>query len=217
MPQIDELPVLLGGDVVASHGFSSFRHIYHKSICSLVAARCAFCWQRHDDRIEKLPGGPREYAQAMEQLSLCIERRKAQRPALEALRQPLEDGFGSVSRAAGRVVFPARFMLIATMNLCPCGGRGDPAAEEPRCKERPDTALRGGAVRRPSGRHTCCRHRRAGRLRPALLAARSARRRCAGFCQEVSDLGRRAPRLPGDVVRCQGSRAHGRQISRRPR
>src|SRR5207248_3083618 len=46
-----------------------------------------------------------------------------------ALRQPLEDGFVSVSRAASRVVFPARFQLIATMNLCPCGGRGDPAAQ----------------------------------------------------------------------------------------
>src|SRR5262249_26452017 len=52
-----------------------------------------------------------------------------QRPALEALRQPLEDGFVSVSRAVGRVVSPARFQLIATMNLCPCGGRGDPAAQ----------------------------------------------------------------------------------------
>jgi magnesium chelatase family protein len=51
------------------------------------------------------------------------------RPALEALRQPLEDGFVSVARVAGRVVFPARFQLVGTMNLCPCGARGDPAAE----------------------------------------------------------------------------------------
>jgi magnesium chelatase family protein len=48
---------------------------------------------------------------------------------LEALRQPLEDGFIAVARAAGQAVFPARFQLVATMNLCPCGGRGDPAAE----------------------------------------------------------------------------------------
>jgi len=52
-----------------------------------------------------------------------------QRPALEALRQPLEDGFVSVAQAAGRVVFPARFQLVATMNLCACGGRGDPSAQ----------------------------------------------------------------------------------------
>jgi magnesium chelatase family protein len=52
-----------------------------------------------------------------------------QRPALEALRQPLEDGVISVARAEGRAVFPARFQLVAAMNMCPCGGRGDPAAE----------------------------------------------------------------------------------------
>jgi magnesium chelatase family protein len=51
------------------------------------------------------------------------------RNALEALRQPLEDGAISVARVGGRIVFPARFQLVATMNLCPCGARGDPAAE----------------------------------------------------------------------------------------
>jgi magnesium chelatase family protein len=49
------------------------------------------------------------------------------RPALEALRQPLEDGVVTIARVAGRAVFPARFQLVATMNLCPCGARGDPA------------------------------------------------------------------------------------------
>ena len=48
-----------------------------------------------------------------------------QRPALEALRQPLEDGVVSIARVEGRAVFPARFQLVASMNLCPCGGRGD--------------------------------------------------------------------------------------------
>jgi magnesium chelatase family protein len=52
-----------------------------------------------------------------------------QRPALEALRQPLEDGLVSIARAEGRAVFPARFQLVAAMNMCPCGGRGDPASE----------------------------------------------------------------------------------------
>ncbi len=51
------------------------------------------------------------------------------RPTLEALRQPLEDGAISIARAEGKAVFPARFQLVATMNLCPCGARGDPAAE----------------------------------------------------------------------------------------
>ena len=51
------------------------------------------------------------------------------RPALEALRQPLEDGSVAVARVAGRVLFPARFVLVGTMNLCPCGARGDPSVE----------------------------------------------------------------------------------------
>jgi magnesium chelatase family protein len=49
------------------------------------------------------------------------------RPALEALRQPLEDGLISVARAEGTALYPAQFQLVGTMNLCPCGARGDPA------------------------------------------------------------------------------------------
>jgi magnesium chelatase family protein len=48
---------------------------------------------------------------------------------LEGLRQPLEDGTVAVARIGGRCLFPARFQLVGTMNLCPCGGRGDPAAQ----------------------------------------------------------------------------------------
>lgn len=43
------------------------------------------------------------------------------RAVLESMRQPLEDGVVTVSRAAGSVTFPARFQLIAAMNPCPCG------------------------------------------------------------------------------------------------
>lgn len=48
------------------------------------------------------------------------------RLVLECLRQPLEDGRVTVSRAHGSIVFPARFTLLAAMNPCPCGFLTDP-------------------------------------------------------------------------------------------
>jgi magnesium chelatase family protein len=47
------------------------------------------------------------------------------RRVLEALRQPLEEGRVTISRAARTAAFPARFMLVAAMNPCPCGFHGD--------------------------------------------------------------------------------------------
>lgn len=51
------------------------------------------------------------------------------RHILENLRQPLEDGVIHVSRAAGNLVFPAKFVLVAAMNPCPCGFLGDKEKE----------------------------------------------------------------------------------------
>lgn len=48
------------------------------------------------------------------------------RDVLEAMRQPLEDGLVTVSRAQGTLNFPARFILVAAMNPCPCGNQGNP-------------------------------------------------------------------------------------------
>ncbi len=48
------------------------------------------------------------------------------RSTLEALRQPLEDGVITVSRAAGTITYPANVMLCGSMNPCPCGNYGSP-------------------------------------------------------------------------------------------
>jgi len=73
--------------------------------------------------------GPRpgEVTLAHRGVLLLDELPEFSRALLEALRQPLEDGVVAVARVGGRAVFPARFQLVATMNLCPCGARGDPA------------------------------------------------------------------------------------------
>ena len=61
------------------------------------------------------------------------------RDALEALRQPLEEGTITIVRARARVSFPARFTLLAAMNPCPCGHLGDPRHE---CECTPSSVLR---------------------------------------------------------------------------
>ena len=75
--------------------------------------------------------GPRpgEVSLAHRGVLLLDELPEFARHTLEGLRQPLEDGIVTVSRAAARATFPASVLLVATMNLCPCGARGDPRLE----------------------------------------------------------------------------------------
>ncbi len=72
---------------------------------------------------------PGEVSLAHRGVLLLDELPEFSRSVLEALRQPLEDGVVAVSRVGGHALFPARFQLVGTMNLCPCGARGDPALE----------------------------------------------------------------------------------------
>jgi magnesium chelatase family protein len=64
------------------------------------------------------------------------------RAALEALREPLETGRITISRAARQASFPARFQLVAAMNPCPCGWLGAPAGLGKACRCTPEAVAR---------------------------------------------------------------------------
>ena len=110
------------------------------SVCGLLAADrplitvAPFRAPHHGASAPAIVGGgpsprPGEVSLAHRGVLLLDELPEFPRSVLESLRQPLEDGVVAVARAGGHALFPARFVLVGTMNMCPCGARGDPALE----------------------------------------------------------------------------------------
>ena len=103
-----------------------------------VVARRPFRAPHHTVSDAALVGGgdgarPGEVSLAHRGVLFLDELPEFRRGALEALRQPLEDGVVSVSRAHAKATYPARPIVVAAMNPCPCGLAGDP-----RCRCAPD-------------------------------------------------------------------------------
>jgi magnesium chelatase family protein len=108
-----------------------------------IATRRPFRAPHHTISTAGLVGGgspprPGEVTLAHRGVLFLDELGEFSREALEALRQPLEEGRVAIARARGAVELPCRFMLIAASNPCPCG-RGEESGE---CECRPGSARR---------------------------------------------------------------------------
>jgi magnesium chelatase family protein len=88
------------------------------------------------------PPRPGEISLAHGGLLFLDELPEFSRATLEALREPLETGQITISRAARQATFPARFQLVAAMNPCPCGWLGSPRSSGRSCTCTPDQVLR---------------------------------------------------------------------------
>jgi magnesium chelatase family protein len=116
-----------------------------------LVTRPPFREPHHSASMAAITGGgvrakPGEVSLAHRGVLFMDEMPEFPRTTLEALRQPLEAGHTTVSRAAAHITYPARFQLVAAMNPCRCGYLGDAGREcgrAPRCGEDYQSKLSG--------------------------------------------------------------------------
>lgn len=126
MPSI--LPPLSADEVLEAAVVHS---VAGEPIESVIAGARPFRSPHHSASLAGLVGGgspirPGEISLAHQGVLFLDELPEFRSSVLQGIRQPLESGTVTLTRADGNVVFPARFMLVAAANPCPCGYYGDP-------------------------------------------------------------------------------------------
>ncbi len=121
LPNLDYEDIL---EVTRIHSIANLEHNFKNIILTPP-----FRNPHHTSSYVSLVGGgsnvkPGEVTLAHKGILFLDEFPEFEKKSLEALREPMEDGFISISRAKGTEKFPANFILIAAMNPCPCGYRG---------------------------------------------------------------------------------------------
>ncbi len=138
------LPPMTDDEILECTRIYSSLHVLDDGESVAFQNRRPFRSPHHSSSMMALVGGgphlrPGEATLAHNGVLFLDELPEFNRNVLEALREPMEEGFIRISRASGTVVWPARFMMGAAMNPCPCGYSMDPKRE---CTCLPDSVRR---------------------------------------------------------------------------
>jgi magnesium chelatase family protein len=137
------LPPMTDAEALASAALASLAGAFDTALWKVRPFRAP----HHSATAPALVGGgspprPGEISLAYGGVLFLDEMPEMPRAALEALREPLETGRITISRAARQASFPARFQLVAAMNPCPCGWLGARADAGRQCRCTPDIVAR---------------------------------------------------------------------------